>query len=274
MATSKKQQNSVSAEAIAPKGRLAELREKIAKKSKKNKAWKYFFTALWGIGLAAWVGVALLVAQYAVAFVLVKILPEEQLQSNVVNSVYQAITYAICLVLTVLLPWKIIKAKTSRNELGLHGVPTWTDVLLAPLFFIAVLLAANMLMMLLAALLPGTIDWQQAQETGYSGLYRTSDFVMAFACLVILAPVCEEIIFRGWLYGKLRTKMSALPAILITSILFGLMHGQWNVGVTVAAMSIGMCVQRELTGTIWSGMLVHIIKNGLAFYLLFVAGMQ
>ena len=97
---------------------------------------------------------------------------------------------------------------------------------------------------------------------------------MAFVCLVILAPFCEEVLFRGWLYGKLRFKMPAVPAILIVSLLFGVMHGQLNVGVTVFAMSIGMCVMRELTGTIWGGVLLHMLKNALAFYFLFVVGVR
>ncbi len=79
----------------------------------------------------------------------------------------------------------------------------------------------------------------------------------------------EEIRFRGWLYGKLRVRMSALPAILITSVLFGIMHGQMNVGVVVFAMSVAMCISRVLTGTIWAGILIHMIKNGIAFYFLF-----
>ena len=68
----------------------------------------------------------------------------------------------------------------------------------------------------------------------------------------------------------MRRKMSAVPAILIVSLLFGLVHGQWNVGVVVFTMSIAMCLIRELTGTIWGGILVHMIKNGLAFYALYV----
>ena len=39
---------------------------------------------------------------------------------------------------------------------------------------------------------------------------------------------------------------------------------------TVFAMSIVMCAVRELTGTIWGGILIHILKNGIAFYFLFV----
>ena len=120
------------------------------------------------------------------------------------------------------------------------------------------------------ALLP-QIQWDQTQVVGYKNLYQLSDFILAFLCLVVLAPVCEEVIFRGWLYGKLRGRMSALPAILITSIAFGVAHMQWNVGVTVFVMSIVMCLLRELTGTIYAGLVVHILKNALAFYMLYVA---
>ena len=95
---------------------------------------------------------------------------------------------------------------------------------------------------------------------------------MAFISLVVIAPIAEEIIFRGWLYGKLRARLSLIPAVLLTSILFGAVHGQWNVGVNVFVMSIVMCLQREITGTVYSGIILHMLKNGIAFYLLYIIG--
>ena len=90
----------------------------------------------------------------------------------------------------------------------------------------------------------------------------------------------EEVIFRGWLYGKLRQKLSGktseitgiIISILLVSLLFGIVHMQWNVGVNVFALSVVLCVLREITGTIYSGILVHMLKNGIAFYFLYVAG--
>ena len=44
-----------------------------------------------------------------------------------------------------------------------------------------------------------------------------------------------------------------------------------NVGVTVFVMSVVMCLVREKwTQTIWSGIVIHMIKNGIAFFLLYV----
>lgn len=89
--------------------------------------------------------------------------------------------------------------------------------------------------------------------------------------LVIIAPIAEEIIMRGWLYGKLRSRLKVPLAILLVSIVFAFLHGQWNVGVGVFVLSLVLCGLREITGTIWSGILLHIISNGIAFYLLYIA---
>ena len=173
------------------------------------------------------------------------------------------------MVLAIGLPWWVLKKKTTRDELGLRGLPTWLDLLLAPVGLVVVMIVAGILTTIMVAILP-SVDWQQAQEVGFHGLYDFGEHLLAFICLVIIVPVCEEIVFRGWLYGKLRVRLPAAPAMLIVSLLFGIMHGQWNVGVTVFAMSLGMCAMRELTGTIWSGVILHMIKNGIAFYALFV----
>ena len=223
---------------------------------------------LWALGLAAWVGAVLFCVQWLFVLIFRATIPYDVLASNWFSAVYSFVVYAVSFVIIIAVPWRLLKNGTSRDELGLRGLPTWTDVLLAPVGLGASLLVAGALTALLMAILPN-IDWQQTQEVGFHGLYAISDYFIAFVCLVVLAPIAEEIVFRGWLYGKLRMRLSAIPAILITSVLFGIMHGQMNVGVVVFAMSIVMCLSRELTGTIWAGVLIHMLKNGIAFYFLF-----
>ena len=93
---------------------------------------------------------------------------------------------------------------------------------------------------------------------------------MAFFALVIVAPIMEELIFRGFLYGRLRNSYGVIVAGAIVSLLFGVLHGQWNVGVNVAVMSAVMCGMREITGTVYAGILLHMAKNFIAFMILFV----
>jgi membrane protease YdiL (CAAX protease family) len=195
------------------------------------------------------------------------------MSTNALQTLYSALVYVVSLVITIFVPWKLAKSKTTRDELGLRGLPTWTDILLAPVGFIVFMIVAVILVAILQAIFPG-VNWNESQDVGFSNLISSSDFILAFISLVVVAPVAEELIFRGWLYGKLRAKIPAIPAMLVVSILFGIVHGQWNVGVTVFVMSIAMCTLREITGTIWGGILIHILKNGIAFYFLYVNPMM
>lgn len=64
--------------------------------------------------------------------------------------------------------------------------------------------------------------------------------------------------------------MGVFGSSLVVSMVFGILHGQWNVGVNVFALSLVMCLLREYTGSVWAGIVLHMTKNALAFYMLFV----
>ena len=243
------------------RSRLARLEAWLTKHKKVN-------LALWGISLAIWVGVVLICVEYILGLLVALLVPVEICYTNWFMTLFSAIVYALSLAIIIGIPWRFMKIKTTRDELGLRGLPTWTDLLLAPVGFLVVLV----LIMVLRLFLP-SVDWNQKQENiQFNDFQNIGNYLLAFFCLVVLAPIAEEIIFRGWFYGKLRARMAALPAILIVSVLFGVVHLQLNVALTVAAMSAVMCVSRELTGTIWTGILIHMINNDFAFYSLVATG--
>ena len=187
------------------------------------------------------------------------------------STLYSIIFYLVIILVVILLPGLIFKKwQTNRKELGLSGVPTWLDIIIAPLGLFAYILIAALFTQLFSSVFPW-FQADQAQDVGFDTLTTRFDLILGFISLVVISPVAEEFIFRGWLYGKLRTLLPVPLAIIIVSALFGLLHGQWNVGINVFIMSIVLCLQRELTGTIYSGILLHMLKNGIAFYLLYVA---
>ena len=217
-------------------------------------------------------------AQLAVAYLLLWIFGADFVTGTVGTLVFSALSYILTVVLVVIAPTWIRKAKTSREELGLKGWPTWTDIGLSIVGFI-VYLAVAWVLTSLFSLFPW-FDSAQEQEIGFSKTIFGLDRIIAFVALVVLAPIAEEVVFRGWLYGKVRRetskKLGSVASIVLSAVivsaLFGLVHGQWNVGVNVFAMSLVMCGMREITGTVYAGILLHMIKNGVAFYLLFVLG--
>ncbi|OYW41821.1 hypothetical protein B7Z28_02090 [Candidatus Saccharibacteria bacterium 32-45-3] len=105
---------------------------------------------------------------------------------------------------------------------------------------------------------------------GFTNIKTLSELVLVFVGLVVLPPIFEEIIFRGYLYGRVRLWWRFVPTALLTSVMFGVVHGQWNVGIDVFILSLVMCYVREKFDSIWPSIIMHMLKNGLAYFLLFI----
>lgn len=185
--------------------------------------------------------------------------------------------YGLALVVAIFVPWHAAKRRTSCRELGLTGLPAWLDVVLPLPAFVLYFMATALVIAVVSSLLP--LDLYQPQQLPFeaTAVSTHAQYAMVFFTLVILAPLAEELLFRGYLYGKLRNTTSVAGAIIITSITFGFAHLwvgsgelQWKVAIDTFVLSIFLCLLREYTGAIWASVLLHAIKNGLAFYLLFV----
>lgn len=206
---------------------------------------------------------------------------------------YYICSYAITLALIIFIPPQLVKiyqqqhdkkqyAKASRKlseelsstpiSMGIQKLPTFVDIGLAPIGYIVYIFFANIIVNLMSNI----FQWfnaGQEQDVGFNYFGTHLDQVFAMLAIVFVAPIAEELIMRGWLYGKVRQKLKNVPlAIILVSLLFAVLHGQWNVGVTVFVLSVVLCTLREVTGTIWAGMLLHMLSNGIAFYLLLNMG--
>ena len=168
----------------------------------------------------------------------------------------------------------------SPRTLGIEGWVTWTDIGLSIGGLVVYFILGAVLLSIFSAF--SWFNIEQNQDIIFNTNIYGFDRTLAFITLVVIAPIAEELVFRGYLYGRMREKFSrvttqltaAIIASLLVSVLFGVVHLQWNVGVNVFALSLVACAMREFTGTIYAGILLHMIKNGLAFYFLFVLGIS
>lgn len=272
--TTTKRKSAVADNKVAErKNWLLEKVDRARKRAKKDKKYEKRLTWAWAFALTLWVGVTFFVAQMIVFGIASWLINQFQWGVNytIAETVCMVLSYVVALAVMIIAPKKLLNMRVTRDGLGLHGMPTWTDILLSPIGYILSIIASIAIMMVVKVIAPG-IDWEQKQDVGFNSVLNGSDRMVAFVALVILAPITEELIFRGFLYGKLRNHLSAMPAIILVSVLFGVLHGQWNVGIIVGLMSVFMCLAREITGTIYAGILLHMIRNGLAFYFLYIAG--
>lgn len=227
----------------------------------------------YALGLPVWVFLGFMLAQAIILAVVATLgalgVSFDSINPVILNTVGGAIIYALAIFVVLGLPWLIKKRRTTRTDLGLQRLPSWLDILWAPAGGVVYLILTTIITAIAIVALP-FVDYNQAQETGFSSISSQIEYILAFITLVILAPVAEEILFRGYLFGKLRKHAPLWISILITSVLFALVHFQWNVALDVFALSIVLCLLRVVSGSIWPSILLHMLKNGIAFYLLFI----
>jgi membrane protease YdiL (CAAX protease family) len=85
--------------------------------------------------------------------------------------------------------------------------------------------------------------------------------------LCVIAPFCEEFLFRGFIFGALRNWRGPVLATLITGVLFGAVHAGSAPAVDLvplAGLGMILCVIRQLTGSIYPGIVMHMLNNSIA----------
>ena len=129
---------------------------------------------------------------------------------------------------------------------------------------------------LLDSLIP-SLDTQQTQQLGFSpptGL----EYVAVFVSLVVMPAFVEEIVFRGFLFQNIRKLISLRSAALLTSIIFGILHLEltgdgplnWIAAIDTFILSIFLISLLVQTKSLWASILLHGIKNTVAFVFLFI----
>jgi membrane protease YdiL (CAAX protease family) len=175
----------------------------------------------------------------------------------------------------------------------------------------AVYLLISILVSGIISVLFPDFDPNQEQVLGYKDAIGWQ-LILAFIGLVVIPPIAEELLFRGFLYQGLRDhwkkydaifwgfgiavvvaafinayaglaiagfaiistfvgkKHPARAAAIITSVLFGLVHMQWNIAIDTFIFSFALIYVFEKTGNLRASIALHALKNGIAFVGLFL----
>ena len=94
----------------------------------------------------------------------------------------------------------------------------------------------------------------------------------ALILVLLLGPIFEELVFRGFLYPLLARSLKPWPAIVATAIPFALLHGAqnewtWQLLVPIGVAGVVFGAVRYLTGSTVAAMLVHVGYNSTAVVL-------
>ncbi len=90
-----------------------------------------------------------------------------------------------------------------------------------------------------------------------------STYATLFAA-VFIAPFCEEVFFRGFVFPGLRHGMPLGWAIVISSLLFGVAHADPGSFPVLFVIGLALAFLRWRTQSIWPCMMLHMLNNGIA----------
>lgn len=114
-----------------------------------------------------------------------------------------------------------------------------------------------------------TAKVQPPENVPIEELFRYKNTALLFmAMAVLVAPLVEETVFRGYLYPLLAKSFGVATGVIVTGILFGLMHGAqlgWTWGLVAVLIAVGVIftLVRARTGTVFASFLLHLGYNSM-----------
>jgi len=93
----------------------------------------------------------------------------------------------------------------------------------------------------------------------------------AFLALVVLAPLGEEYICRGVLFGSLRQRYGTTVAVVLSALFFGILHVHPVAVINATMMGLVLAFVYAISRTLWAPILLH-AANNLTAYLFLLYG--
>ena len=151
----------------------------------------------------------------------------------------------------------IMKARKKRPlaDIGLTRINPW---LALELFALGA--ALNVFVTFAMAIIPFPVEWVNSYIES-SSMLADANVVISIIVTVISAPIVEEITFRGFMYGQLKGGMPMFAAMLISSWVFGMVHGDLIWFMYAFLLGIVLTYIAEKCGALTAPIIVHMAFN-------------
>ena len=196
-----------------------------------------------------------------VAQAVISVLPLSAVMQEVIYQLF----YALCYLLSFMLPVLLLRALIRRR--GYPYYPMKTQLRLTRLLFpivmggIALIWAHSYLNAALVSIFnysqfSADVLWQSSGNIRPKGY----QIVLEFIVMCLVPAICEEFLFRGAILTNC-LPFGRSNAILISALLFSLMHQNAEQILYAFAAGIFLVVVYERTGSIWACFFLHLMNN-------------
>lgn len=185
------------------------------------------------------------------------------------NDLYAGTLMGLTIAITLILGVYFIALrpkKLSWSEVGIKKFASkdWKTIIV---FSIILMVGATIIMVLTSFL--GN-SWENRKTETMQQNITFFPILIAFISAAIISPIYEEIFYRGFLYRWLRTRIGFISAVLISSIIFTVVHIPTYNAMPVNFFSgIIFALAYERTNSIWPAIIIHGLTNGIMVVLTF-----
>ena len=99
--------------------------------------------------------------------------------------------------------------------------------------------------------------------------FAWADLLLMLLVAAVAAPLAEELLFRGLLFGWLRRRLGLPLGVLLSSIAFGAVHLDPQWALYAGSMGIVLAMVYELSGSLWTAIALHASYNALSVGLVY-----
>ena len=172
------------------------------------------------------------------------------------------------------LAWVVGNWKLPLSSFGLRWAP-FANLLPVVLIYVLFIIPLALLGWFWTQLLKGLgqlVDIQDPVKMFMDAIERGNPLEISLLVFsaVILAPLWEELIFRGLLYGYLKSRMSVFAALLVSSLIFSAYHFNLNALMPLLIVGIATGYIYERTRSLYFAIFFHALFNALSMAVLFI----
>ena len=189
---------------------------------------------------------------FSILFIPIKMIFETTLGKELTSLIYYVLTMGITFL--IIHRKRINRQETSNYDFGIGSI----KIVLLLCFATAAILIGIKFPIVSQIPVPDYMQKILLDRGSETGVY-------SFITIVIAAPILEELIFRGIILNGLLKSYSPLKSIIISSLLFGLVHlNPWQfIGVSIIGILTGLVYFK--TNKLTLSIIIHMTNNFLAF---------
>ncbi len=151
---------------------------------------------------------------------------------------------------------------------GVRPQPWWKSLGIGSLLMLGIL---PFIGILADRMSQGSSDEQEAVKFFQTTTSLQARLMLAFMAVVV-APVVEEVVFRGLLYRILRGYFGKLSAMFFISVLFASIHGNLPTFLPLTLLSFALVAGLEVTGSLLVSIAMHATFNAVSLLFILLTG--